>query len=196
MVPSSFDKAINSGSPFPDRASYLELRPVACAELRGLPRHHDISTSDWRAVDVESTTLVFAWYAVCASMRSVSSVARSTFDPSTAPPWRDPRPFVPGSPSWALPEAAVGVYSPFPTSSNPCGFANCASAMVPSVWLSPLEYVPVIAPLAPIEYESSVPAAYPSWEVTAMVWSAANWVTAFSEPAAGKSMSGAAPVQV
>ncbi|MNT70275.1 hypothetical protein D3C72_2086400 [compost metagenome] len=60
--------------------------------------------NSWRTSSDEEMIREFDWKPRWATIRSEKVCARSTFEPSSAPDCREPRPPVPAMPIWASPE--------------------------------------------------------------------------------------------
>ena len=116
-------------------------------------------TRSWSSSSEAVMTFEFAWKPRWATIRLVNSLDRSTFDISSAPPAREPRPPVPAAPTCGSPELTDVRNSEPPAFSRPDGLVNEPSARRPIVCLRPLLNAPVMVPSAPSENDCSVPAA-------------------------------------
>src|SRR5579883_1417969 len=100
----------------------------------------------------------------------VSSVARSTFDCSSALPIIEPRPPAPAVPTKAAPDASDAAYRPPPSETMPLTLLKPARAICATFAVVPLLNTAEIVPSDRIERLLNVPAAEPFcvFEVTAL----------------------------
>ena len=93
--------------------------------------------------------LVFAWKPRCATIISVNSSERSTFDISSEPDANVPRPS-PATLMSAVPELMDSWKRLLADLVKPDELLNFAIASCPSLTISPFEYTPLISPNEPM----------------------------------------------